>query len=167
MSFEDVASDDDLGLAAADDPAEAFDSCVLLRALALAVAQLPERERRVVGRHYYEGARLKDIGAELGVSEPRISQILSRAIARLRGALAGGTGGGSAPQERGSPPSLTGEVPQRESGPARPGSSQGALAANPGADAGADGTRLRLLQDEHGAAADRAADERPPDQGAA
>jgi RNA polymerase sigma factor FliA len=103
VSFEDVASDDDLGLAASDNPAEALESCVLLRALALAVAQLPERERRVVGRHYYEGARLKDIGAELGVSEPRISQILSRAIARLRGALGGDT-------------------PQRESGPARPGS---------------------------------------------
>ncbi len=103
VSFEDVASDDDLGLAASDDPAEAFESCALHRALTLAVAKLPERERMVVGRHYFEGARLKDIGAELGVSEPRISQILSRAIARLRGALGG-------------------EGPQRESGPARPGS---------------------------------------------
>ena len=89
VSFEDVANDDEMGLAASDDPAEALEACVLQRALTRALAQLPERERKVVGRHYFEGARLKDIGAELGVSEPRISQILSRAIERLRVILRG------------------------------------------------------------------------------
>lgn len=84
VSLEDAFNGDDLGLAGEEDPSEAFDSCSLRRALAQALTQLPERERTVVGRHYFEGARLKDIGAELGVSEPRISQILSRAIERLR-----------------------------------------------------------------------------------
>ncbi len=84
VSFEDVANDDEHGLAGADDPAQALESCHLLRTLARALEQLPDRERRVVARYYFEGARLKDIGTELGVSEPRISQILSRAIARLR-----------------------------------------------------------------------------------
>jgi RNA polymerase sigma factor for flagellar operon FliA len=86
VSFEDIVSDE-LCLAGPEDPFEAFASCCLRRSLACALTQLPERERTVVGRYYFEGARLKDIGAELGVSEPRISQILSRAIERLRGLL--------------------------------------------------------------------------------
>ncbi len=84
VSFEDVATDDESGLAGADDPSEAFESRSLCRALARALLQLSERERTVVARHYFEGSRLKDIGAELGVSEPRISQILARALERLR-----------------------------------------------------------------------------------
>jgi RNA polymerase sigma factor FliA len=83
VSFEEVSSTDDPGLAAAD-PSEAFESLSLRRALERAVGELPERERTVVARYYFEGRRLKDIGAELGVSEPRISQILARAIERLR-----------------------------------------------------------------------------------
>jgi RNA polymerase sigma factor for flagellar operon FliA len=53
--------------------------------LAEFVATLPERERYIVIRHYHEGARFKDIGAELGVTEPRISQLHARAMDRLRG----------------------------------------------------------------------------------
>jgi RNA polymerase sigma factor for flagellar operon FliA len=83
VSFEEVANDES-GLAGTDDPSEAFESRSLRRALARALKQLPERERTVVARYYFEGARLKDISAELGVSEPRISQILARAIERLR-----------------------------------------------------------------------------------
>lgn len=88
VSFEDVANDDESGLACGgDDPSEAFESCSLRHALARALDQLPEREGRVVVRYYFEGAKLKDIGAELGVSEPRISQLLARAIERLRAIL--------------------------------------------------------------------------------
>jgi RNA polymerase sigma factor for flagellar operon FliA len=86
VSFEEVAGTDDPGLAAVD-PSETFESLSLRRALARAVGALPERERMVVARYYFEGLRLKDIGAELGVSEPRISQLLSRAIERLRAML--------------------------------------------------------------------------------
>jgi RNA polymerase sigma factor for flagellar operon FliA len=84
VSIEDVAGDDESGLAGTSDPSEVFESRSLCRALARALLQLSERERIVVARHYLEGSRLKDIGAELGVSEPRISQILARALARLR-----------------------------------------------------------------------------------
>ncbi len=87
VSFDEVANDDESILAGGDDPAEALESSSLRRALARALEQLPERERKVVARYYLEGAKLKDIGAELGVSEPRISQILSRAIERLRAIL--------------------------------------------------------------------------------
>jgi RNA polymerase sigma factor FliA len=48
------------------------------------VDQLPERERTIVSMHYFDGVLLKDIGKTLGVSEPRISQLHSRAISRLR-----------------------------------------------------------------------------------
>ncbi len=53
-------------------------------ALAHAVERLPERERIIVAAHYFQGVKFKDLGAQLGVSEPRISQLHSRAMQRLR-----------------------------------------------------------------------------------
>jgi RNA polymerase sigma factor for flagellar operon FliA len=87
VSFDEVVHDDEGGLAGGDDPAELAEQSSERRALAEAIQRLPEREQTIVGRYYYDGARLKDIGAELGLSEPRISQILSRAVTRLRAIL--------------------------------------------------------------------------------
>jgi RNA polymerase sigma factor FliA len=56
--------------------------------LALAMEQLPERERKIVAMHYFRGIKFKDLGEMLGVSEPRISQLHSRAMVRLKGILA-------------------------------------------------------------------------------
>lgn len=70
-----------------DDPIEAIAAQATRRALSFAIAQLPERERRVIGMYYFEGAKLKDIGAELGVGEPRVSQLHTRALGMLRGML--------------------------------------------------------------------------------
>ena len=56
--------------------------------LVKAVDLLPERERHIVSSHYFRGVKFKDLGAELGVSEPRISQLHSRAIARLKELMA-------------------------------------------------------------------------------
>jgi len=55
--------------------------------LARAVAQLPERERHIVSLHYFKGMKFKDLGKMLGVSEPRISQLHSRAMGRLKALL--------------------------------------------------------------------------------
>jgi RNA polymerase sigma factor for flagellar operon FliA len=52
--------------------------------LAEAMQQLPERERRIVTLHYFRGIKFKDLGEMLGVSEPRISQLHSRAMSRLK-----------------------------------------------------------------------------------
>ena len=52
-----------------------------------AIASLPWRERKVVGLYYYNEATMKDIGAEIGVNESRVSQLHARAIQRLRIAL--------------------------------------------------------------------------------
>jgi hypothetical protein len=41
----------------------------------------------VVGLYYYNEATMKDIGAEIGVNESRVSQLHARAIQRLRAAL--------------------------------------------------------------------------------
>jgi RNA polymerase sigma factor FliA len=72
---------------ASDDPAEAIEARSEVRALAKAIEQLPDRERQIVGMHYFHGVKFKDIGAELGVSEPRVSQLHARALGRLRGML--------------------------------------------------------------------------------
>lgn len=50
-----------------------------------ALAGLPERERYVVLRHFFDDVPMRIIGAELGVTESRISQIVSSAVERLRG----------------------------------------------------------------------------------
>ena len=46
--------------------------------------QLPEQERLVVALYYYERLTLKEIGRALGISESRVSQVHTRAMARLR-----------------------------------------------------------------------------------
>lgn len=58
------------------------------RRLAEAVSKLPERERTIVRMHYFAGARFKEIGEVLGVSEPRVSQLHSRAMGQLKKILA-------------------------------------------------------------------------------
>lgn len=52
-----------------------------------AIQSLPVRERRVIGLYYYGEVTMKEIGAELGVNESRVSQLHARAIRRLRDAL--------------------------------------------------------------------------------
>ncbi len=57
--------------------------------LAKGVDSLPEKERLVVALYYYEELTLKEIGAVLGVSESRVSQIHTKAICRLKGRVNG------------------------------------------------------------------------------
>ena len=52
-----------------------------------AIASLPAREQKVIGLYYYGEATMKQIGAEIGVNESRVSQLHARAIGRLRDAL--------------------------------------------------------------------------------
>lgn len=52
-----------------------------------AIEALPPRERRVVSLYYYGEVTMKEIGAELGVNESRVSQLHARALRRLREAL--------------------------------------------------------------------------------
>jgi RNA polymerase sigma factor for flagellar operon FliA len=52
-----------------------------------AIDSLPPRERRVISLYYYGEVTMKEIGAELGVNESRVSQLHARALRRLREAL--------------------------------------------------------------------------------
>lgn len=56
-------------------------------ALAKAVGILPDREKQLMGMYYEQEMNFKEIGAVLGVSESRVCQLHSQAIARLRGRL--------------------------------------------------------------------------------
>jgi RNA polymerase sigma factor for flagellar operon FliA len=51
------------------------------------IEQLPEREKLVMSLYYEEGLNLKEVGAVLGVTESRVSQLHSQAVARLRSQL--------------------------------------------------------------------------------
>lgn len=55
--------------------------------LARAIAELPEKEQRVLSLYYYEELTMKEVGAVLGIGESRVSQIHSLAMVRLRARL--------------------------------------------------------------------------------
>ncbi len=59
----------------------------LKKHVANAIASLPERERMVMALYYSEELNLREIGAVIGVSESRVSQIHSQAIIRLQARL--------------------------------------------------------------------------------
>jgi RNA polymerase sigma factor for flagellar operon FliA len=54
-----------------------------------AIENLPERERMLMGMIYEQEMNLHEIGEVFGVSESRVSQLHSQAVARLRSALKG------------------------------------------------------------------------------
>ncbi|WP_417530350.1 RNA polymerase sigma factor FliA [Marinobacter lipolyticus] len=72
---------------ASDNPLDDITSDAFKRSLAQAIEELPEREKLVLSLYYQEELNLKEIGAVLGVSESRVSQIHSQAALRLRGRL--------------------------------------------------------------------------------
>jgi RNA polymerase sigma factor FliA len=57
-------------------------------ALIKSIENLPEREKAVMGMHYEQDLNLREIGEVLGVSESRVCQLHSQAIARLRSKVA-------------------------------------------------------------------------------
>ena len=69
---------------ASTDPGDGADDRESLQRLTKAIGALPESERHVVVLYYHEQLYLKEIGTILGVTESRVSQILTRATERLR-----------------------------------------------------------------------------------
>lgn len=69
------------------DPEESVERSEIKDILAGAIDELPEKERIVVSLYYYEELTLKEISLILHLSEARISQLHTKAVFRLRGAL--------------------------------------------------------------------------------
>lgn len=90
--LQDGEEDDFFERHCADDSAEPFltlqDGRFRTR-LIEAISQLPEREKLMMSLYYEEELNLREIGEVLGVSESRVCQLHSQAIARLRSQLKG------------------------------------------------------------------------------
>src|SRR5690606_24697906 len=85
------------------DPLGLLEDADFRRALVSAIGALPEREQLVMSLYYDEELNLREIGEVLGVTESRVCQLHSQAVARLRANVFGG--GAPAPaKRRGRPP---------------------------------------------------------------
>src|ERR671914_1179945 len=69
-------------------PDAAYERCEMQDKVRNAIASLPPREQKVITLYYYGDVTMKQIGAEIGVNESRVSQLHARAIKRLRVVLA-------------------------------------------------------------------------------
>jgi RNA polymerase sigma factor for flagellar operon FliA len=67
-----------------DDPLRALMETDFRQAVIDAIDALPPREKLLMGLYYEEELNLKEIGAVMGVSESRVSQLHSQAVGRLR-----------------------------------------------------------------------------------
>ena len=61
--------------------------------VAEAIGRLPEREKLVVTLYYHEELTMKEVGAVLGLTESRVSQLHSQAMLRLKAPLSRHFGG--------------------------------------------------------------------------
>lgn len=108
--FEDFNSGDDedfLERHIADqdaNPLGMLEDADLRRTLVLAIEDLPEREQMVMSLYYEEELNLREIGEVLGVTESRVCQLHSQAVARLRARVFGDGAAPAPAKRRGRPP---------------------------------------------------------------
>lgn len=69
------------------EPPEAVHEARFRAALVEAIDNLPEREKMLMGLYYEQDLNFKEIAAVFGVTESRVCQLHSQAVARLRGKL--------------------------------------------------------------------------------
>jgi len=74
-------------------PEDILERSEIVKAMAAAVAELPEQEKSVITLYYAEELLLREISELLNVTESRVSQIHTRALYRLNVALTPLTGG--------------------------------------------------------------------------
>ncbi len=79
--------------AVADAPAapDRLDTARLAARLKEAIDRLPDRERQLVTKHYWEGKNLLEAGAELGMSKSWASRLHAQAVERLRAIVDAGS----------------------------------------------------------------------------
>ncbi|CAB1370548.1 RNA polymerase sigma factor FliA [Denitratisoma oestradiolicum] len=71
------------------DPLRALEDADMRAALVSAIAALPEREKLMMALYYEQDLNLREIGEVMGVTESRVCQIHTQAVARLRVAVMG------------------------------------------------------------------------------
>jgi len=64
--------------------ADRLDTARLARRLREAIDKLPDKERALVTKHYWEGKNLLEAGAELGISKSWACRLHAQAVERLR-----------------------------------------------------------------------------------
>jgi len=107
--FEDFGSEDDDDYlerhlpAEGADPLEQLLDASMRSALVEAIGDLPEREKLVMALYYEEELNLREIGEVMGVTESRVCQLHSQAIARLRARITGDGQPLGSPRRRGRP----------------------------------------------------------------
>jgi RNA polymerase sigma factor for flagellar operon FliA len=81
-----VADESELDNAVAGDAdaSEILQREEMLEELRVALDQLPARDRYILSRHFFDDVPMRAIGIELGVTESRISQIVTAAVGKLR-----------------------------------------------------------------------------------
>lgn len=92
LHFDDFTDEDGDGINglsnvidhSAPDPLTNLSDGAFRDALIGAIGDLPERDQLVMALYYEQELNLKEIGAVLGVSESRVSQLHSQAVVRLR-----------------------------------------------------------------------------------
>jgi len=88
LSFDDLDTDDTQSLGMFEDRQSNVVTEVLddefRQRLSQAIAGLPERERMVMSLYYDTEMNLKEVGLLIGISESRVSQLLSQAQLRLQ-----------------------------------------------------------------------------------
>lgn len=68
----------------ASGPEEDIDNARMSRRLRKAFAALPEREKKMLEKHYFEGKNLVEVGEEMGISKSWASRLHAQAIEKLR-----------------------------------------------------------------------------------
>ncbi len=98
ISFEDMIDDgneDFLERHLSDDsnePSRILEDESLRKSLVQGIELLPEREKLMMALYYEQDLNLREIGEVMGVTESRVCQLHSQAVARLRARILGDTG---------------------------------------------------------------------------